>query len=469
METMPGARQDAATGRRLSPIEAPQTTLKAVLGLDFAALREPVCKIADMVSETLPLPEDAAAAPLTFRLSVAAQPAATAVPGKGIVVAFVPASEGNPALVTMGCDPLDDPGVSIEQWLPAVVDHVFAALGRPAALRWVAIDRWGRFFEAVPAWAGSAEIGPPTVVLQRLAGGISVEAFVKEFGGVAEVALQMLSAVVDALAVEEDNPSARAFLDAVEYHNNLPAPGALFRKVEIAAASGDGKGLAALIQVDPVLSATVINYANAARFAGSAKTASVPQAVQRLGTDFVRRIVFIADMMARYRKGACASFDYAAYWRNAIATGAAMRGLMPIYEIDARMADDVFTTGLVSGIGWLAVAETFPGLMSRYVGQCADADPAAKAKLLRTAFPCPIRSVSSLFLTRYGFPEAIRAAVAGTAHGDDRNLLDCLAGGVRVAQALSPFQCLYEPPAPDIPDDCQLEWRRWQGLIDLAG
>jgi HD-like signal output (HDOD) protein len=404
--------------------------------------------------------------PLTFQLSVPNLPEAQAVPGDGIVAAFVPAGEGHPALVAMGCDPRHDPGRPIETLAPAVIRHVFEALGRPSALRWSLIDHWGRFFEAVPSWPELPGDGMPQVNVQRLPGGLSVDAFFKEFGPVGETTLEMLSAVVDAPMAEEETPSMRVFLDAIEYHNNLPAPGALFRKVDAAALDGDVKALAAAIQIDPVLSASVINYANAAQFAGSAKTASVPQAVTRLGTAFVRRIVFIADMMARYRKGACATFDYHAYWRNAIATGSAMRGLMPIYEIGERMGDDVFTTGLVSGIGWLAVAETFPGLMSRYVAESANAEPSAKAKLLRAAFPCPIRKVSEIFLTRYGFPETIRAAVGGTAHGENRGLLDCLAGGIRVAQALAPFACLVEPAANDIPDACFDEWKRWQGMLE---
>ena len=406
--------------------------------------------------------------PLTFKLSVPNLPEAQAAPGDGIVAAFVPASEGHPALVAMGCDPRHDPGQPIEQMAPAVIRHVFEALGRPANLRWTVIDAWGRFFEALPTWQGLPGDGTPAIGIQRYAGGLSVDAFCSEFGPVGETALQMLSCIVDEPIVDEETPSMRVFLDAIEYHNNLPAPGALFRKVDAAARSGDMRALAAAIQIDPVLSASVINYANAANFAGTARTASVPHAVQRLGTTFVQRIVFIADMMARYRKGACAAFPYEAYWRNAIATGAAMRGLMPIYELDAGMADDVFTTGLVSGIGWLAVAETFPGLMSRYAEQSARADTAAKAKLLRAAFPCAIRRVSELFLTRNGFPEAIRDAVGGSAQGSGRGLLDSLAGGVRVAQALAPFSCLVEPATNDIPEACVDEWKRWQGLLNAG-
>jgi HD-like signal output (HDOD) protein len=403
-------------------------------------------------------------APCTFQLAIGAEPDAPAVAGTGVVAAFVPAADSYPSLVTIGCDPRHDPGRPIEELAPAAVRHVFDALGRPDGLRWAVIDTWGRFFEASPTWVG--DDAAPLLMLRRFPGGIGIEAFLKEFGAAGEAALEMLSSVVDELPPLAETPDMLEFLDAIEYHGNLPAPGALFRKVEAAAAAGDAKAVAAAIQLDPMIAATLINYANAARFGGAAKTASVFEAIQRLGTVFVRRIVFVAEMMARYRQGACADFDYAGYWRNAVATAAAMRGLMPIYEIPPRLADDAFTAGLVSGLGWLAVAETYPALMSRYLeaARAAGGDPGTRARAQRDVFPCPIRRVTERYLTRFEFPESIREAVAESAPAE-RSLFDCLAGAVRVAQALSPLDCLVEPAASDVPDSCREEWQCWQSLL----
>jgi HD-like signal output (HDOD) protein len=211
----------------------------------------------------------------------------------------------------------------------------------------------------------------------------------------------------------------------------------------------------------------LINYANAARFAAAGKTASVPQAVTRLGTSFVKRIVFVAEMMVRYQKGACPDFDYRAFWLNAVATGAAMRALLPEYEIPASRADDAFTTGLVSGIGWLAVAETYPALMSRYLERAKSGDPISKARAQREIFPCEICKVSERYLQRFEFPEAVSAAAAGRSDVD-RQWYDVLARAVRVAQAMSPFECLAIPTTVPVPEACRTEWANWQHFVAAA-
>jgi HD-like signal output (HDOD) protein len=216
-----------------------------------------------------------------------------------------------------------------------------------------------------------------------------------------------------------------------------------------------------------VLSLSLINSANAARFAASGKTASVPQAVIRLGTGFVRRVVFVAEMMGRYQRGACPTFDYGHFWMNSIASGAAMKALMPNYDIAEKFADDAFTTGLVAGIGWLAIAETFPGLMTAYVERCRGADPVTKARAQREIFPCAIRQVSERYLERYSFPRHVQHAVGGKTD-EGRSWYDCLAQAMRVAQALEPFECIAVPTTIPVPDACRVEWERWKSALAVS-
>jgi hypothetical protein len=185
------------------------------------------------------------------------------------------------------------------------------------------------------------------------------------------------------------------------------------------------------------------------------------RAVVRL-QPFVRRVVFVA-MMARYQ-GVCPNFDYRGYWMNAIATGSAMRGLMDEFDIAPRYADDVFTTGLVSGIGWLAIAETFPALMAKYVERCKEADPITKARAQREIFPCQMCLVSERYLERFDFPPLIAQAVAGKpTHNLD--WYDCLAKAVRMGQSLSPFACNAVPNNLPVPEACREEWERWRVLL----
>lgn len=395
--------------------------------------------------------------PLTFELAIDADGQASVVPRGGVLVSFVPPAEHDRPVVAMACDPRKDPGKPIGELAAAVVRFVRAALDDTVGeVLWASIDNYGRFFEVVPNATG--------VSLERFQGGLSVESFFKAAGASGEAAIELLSALLEAPRATETTPTEAEFLDAVEAHSHLPAPGAIFQKVDAASQDGDARSVAAAVQPDPVLSSSLINSANAARFANAGKTGSVPQAVVRLGTGFVRRIVFVAEMMARYQKGACREFDYRSYWMNAIANAAAMRGLMEEFEIPPRYADDAFSAGLVAGIGWLVIAETYPDLMTKYLERCRDADPITKTRAYREIFPCPITLVSERFLERFSFPDTIRQAITGRM-AEHRTWFDALAKATRVANSLSPFICNTVPTTIPVPEPCRTEWEQWRTIM----
>lgn len=401
--------------------------------------------------------------PRTFELTVGVL--GMAQPGRGILVAFVPAAEPWPAVVLMACDPRHDSGRPMDKLAAAAIGWVRTELRIPADTAcWTIIDGYGRFFEALPDWRHLSGTGVPAIELRKFAGGSSIDDFYYGTGGAGEAAIELLSSIIETPSTVEITPSMRDFLDAVESHGSLPAPGAIFRQVEEAAEQGDTRRIASAIQPDPVISASLIHSANAARFAAAGRTASIPNAVTRLGTGFVRRVVFVAEMMSRYKQGVCPDFDYQGFWMNAIATGACMRALLPEHQIPEKLADDAFTTGLVSGIGWLAVAETFPALMSKYIARCKGVDPISKARAQQEIFSCAINQVSERYLQRFEFPDFIHAAVAGRSDVD-RKWYDCLARAIRVAQSLAPFECLAVPSGIPVPDNCREEWQRWQGML----
>jgi HD-like signal output (HDOD) protein len=403
--------------------------------------------------------------PAVFEVAVSGD--GIAGPGQGVLAVFIPAGSGFAPLVVAGCDPRRDPGQPIEGLAGAACLHIRTTLGDPAGLRWVVVDHWGRFFEAVPHWDPVGNLSP-LLDFKRFAGGIGVDAFTRELGASAEAALELLSSVVEGGLQETMPANARQFLEAIELHGNLPAPGAVFRLVQAAALSGDITAAAKGIQADPVIAATLINYANAAAFAGAGKTASVAEAIQRLGLNQVRRVVFVAEMMAHFQKGACPAFDYKAYWHNAVATGAAMRGLLEDFGIPVRLADDAFTTGLVSGIGWLAIAETFPKLMADYIERAAGLDPTAKTRLQRQVFPAPIAEVTATYLARFEFPETMRAAITGLPTDDGWAWYDCLASAMRAGQSLAPLSVLAIPENLPVAERCREEWRHWLGLLSFS-
>lgn len=389
----------------------------------------------------------------TFELTLSAE--GSAVPGRGILAAFAPPSAGYAGVVVAGGDPRHTTSHVIEDVAAPAFAHIYAAIERPTPLRWAIVDQWGRFFEAVPHWQGMA--GRPLVRLRRFPGGNGIDAFAKELGTPGEDCLEMLSAVIEG-SIELPPPTTeREFLEAITSHGRLPAPGTLFQRVAAAASTGDLAAAIGAIETEPAIAALLLDRSGAPAGAGS-----LADAAQSLGLGCVKRVVFIAEMMERYRQGACPAFDYTAYWQNALATGAAMRGLMRKFGIPERLADEGFATGLLAGIGWLAVAETFPSLMSRYLELARDATPIAKTRAQAQLFPCSIRQISAHYLARFGFAESIRSPIAGKPLEDGWNWFDCLASAIRVGQALSPFDCLPLPRAIPVPESCRAEWRRWR-------
>lgn len=399
--------------------------------------------------------------PQTFEFHIDAQGIVS--PERGLLAAFVPSMDENPAVVVLSCDPRRNNGQTINELAPAAMAYLLPQLPADSSPLWAVIDGYGRFFEAIPKWS-STQGAFPAVTFERFPSGIGIDAFFKIAGIAGEVAIEMLSAVIETPETSNETPTMSEFLDMVEINGNLPAPGMIFKKVEAAAKEGDAKRIAAAVQLDPVISLSLINSANAACHSGAAKTGSVTQSVVRLGVRFVRRVVFIAEMMSRYQKGRCPDFDYHGYWANAVATGAAMRALMPNHGLPADMADEAFTVGLVYGIGWLAIAETFPGLMSRYIERCLDADPISKAQAQKDIFPCEVWRVSERHLNRYDFPDITREIFSGKTDSN-RRWHDCIAQATRVAQGLSPFKCIAVPTTIPVPEACREEWKHWQGFV----
>jgi HD-like signal output (HDOD) protein len=379
--------------------------------------------------------------------------------GRGVLAAYVPQAPGERPVILFAADPRREPPRPVDDLAPFVIAYLTQELGPlEGEPLWARVDNYGRFHHIVRTANGALSF-------DKFEHGINVESFFKAAGATGEAAVEVLSAILEVPQQTEALPDEYEFLGVIEAHNNLPAPGLVFKKVEVAAQDGDARAVAAAVQTDPVISATLINAANAARFAAAGKTASVPQAVVRLGTAFVRRIVFVAAMMSRYRKGACAVFDYRAYWMNAIANGAAMRALGEEFDINPRYADDLFMTGLVSGIGWLAMAETYPDLMAQYVERCRGADPLTKTRAYREFFPCEMRKVSARYLERYDFPTTLREAITGQTN-EYRNWYECLAKAVRIGNALSPLECNPLPTTLLVPPECTTEWAQWRTLLD---
>ncbi len=161
-----------------------------------------------------------------------------------------------------------------------------------------------------------------------------------------------------------------------------------------------------LVQVDPAMAGRILRYANAAQGGALRHIVSLQHAITFLGLFRVRQIALGFSLMDRYRSGVCRAFDYTAYWTESLATAIAAQRL----AVEAQSPpDESFTCGLLSGIGRLALATSYPKqygvvLQANLAGQILmDAE--------REHFGIDHANLSAEMLLGWGLPEIFTDAV----------------------------------------------------------
>lgn len=122
--------------------------------------------------------------------------------------------------------------------------------------------------------------------------------------------------------------------------------------------------LARTVQTDPVLAGRIIKLANAANPVKTRSIAAVTTDVLILiGVHAVRQVALGLSLAASYRNGACEGFDYGRFWTRSLAMACAARAIGE--RIRVAPAAELFTCGLLAGIGRLGIASARPLAYSR--------------------------------------------------------------------------------------------------------
>ncbi|HZR02860.1 MAG TPA: diguanylate cyclase [Burkholderiales bacterium] len=125
---------------------------------------------------------------------------------------------------------------------------------------------------------------------------------------------------------------------------------------------------------DPALSGRIIKFANSAANGARRPIVSVPDAIRMVGISTVRQLVLGFSLLGQYRTGACKVFDYQRFWSRSL--GMAISATALARRIRSAPPDEIFTCGLLAGIGRLAIATLYPEawdkLLSTYAGVTSD-------------------------------------------------------------------------------------------------
>jgi len=155
---------------------------------------------------------------------------------------------------------------------------------------------------------------------------------------------------------------------AQELIDRLPSPQGVALAILNACAKEDVSlaDVTKLVQTDPALSGRLLERANAAN-AGGRPVVAISQAVGRMGLSAVKQLALSFSLIDNYSRGKCPAFDYPNYWSFSLLMGVAMSEFGSLQKLGS--AEELFTCGLLSQVGRLALATAYPNEYSELIAE----------------------------------------------------------------------------------------------------
>ena len=200
-----------------------------------------------------------------------------------------------------------------------------------------------------------------------------------------------------------------------------------------------GTDIVRVLQADPALAGRVLRAANGAALGLRRRIASLADAVMLLGVPLVRQIVLGFSLASKYRNGACETFDYGGFWARSLLCGLAARRVAT--HLNVAAAEELFTCGLLSQVGKLALATVFPKEYAQLLLQHAAAPQAELRVMELQCFGTDHTELTVAMLQDWGLPQIYLHAVGAIeapekTHAEEGSRLHQVAHILHFADAL---------------------------------
>ncbi|NOT13954.1 MAG: diguanylate cyclase [Methylococcaceae bacterium] len=169
--------------------------------------------------------------------------------------------------------------------------------------------------------------------------------------------------------------------------------------------------VAQLLQSDAALTGRIIGFANSAAIGARRPVVSIQDAVALIGMTAVRNFALSLSLLAKHREGLCVGFNYSDYWSRSLMLAIASSGIVARDRTAAP--EEVFTLGLLSDIGCLALATAWPENFSACVGKAAGRD---LLLLEQEYFAIDHEALTLILLDDWGFPAVFLEALKQCHH-----------------------------------------------------
>ena len=178
--------------------------------------------------------------------------------------------------------------------------------------------------------------------------------------------------------------------------------------------------LVRLVQSDPAIAGRILYFANAAAFGRSRPIVSLQRAIVALGSFRVRDLVIGLSVMHSHRSGSCSEFDYEGFWGHSLATGIACQELAHFAQI---ASEELFTIGLLSRVGELALATLYPDEYAGILIKCRN-EGCEAAALEQQRFAMDHRELGATLLNEWGLPDVLIQAAFHHENPDEAGFSD---------------------------------------------
>lgn len=168
--------------------------------------------------------------------------------------------------------------------------------------------------------------------------------------------------------------------------------------------------IAHAIRGDPALAGRIIKMANAINPNKRRPIASVsPETLIIIGTNTVQQIVLGFSLVNTNPNEKCVAFDYAHFWSHSIAMATAAQAIGSTTRIAPPA--ELFTCGLLSGVGRIALASVKPDAYTEVLQQTNGMDNAALVAAEKKRFGIHHAELSHMMMSDWGLPRFYTEAV----------------------------------------------------------
>jgi len=199
--------------------------------------------------------------------------------------------------------------------------------------------------------------------------------------------------------------------DAVAEIKELPPlPGVAARIMQLAADPlADSKKLAAIVELDPLLTTQVIRWASSSLYGYKGKISSVQDAINRvLGYQFVFDLVLGLSALSPLKAPAEGVIGTRCFWTQALASTHLMSGLNTLLPSEHRIEQQtVFFVALMHNIGFPLLGDQFKNEF-KILSNLIEANPKLSLpKLENFAFGVNHCELGCWLLTNWNMPQAV--------------------------------------------------------------